>query len=75
MVLAKESVVVERALGSARSIGSRKSLKPPPSPNYGLLAGMEIAVGGGGMGGAEMGLGGMLKRESVSPVSPVGIAF
>lgn len=69
LTLAKEKELqVEAALGSARSVASNRStrsLKPPPSPNYGLLQGMEIAVGG-----APHGL-----RESVGPVSPVGVAF
>jgi hypothetical protein len=43
---------VEASLGSARSVASarssmsssRRSLKPPPSPNYGILRGMEIGA-------------------------------
>ena len=57
--LAKEKeMLVEASLGSARSIAStnsrgsrvselrrgRESLKPPPSPNYGILRGMEIGA-------------------------------
>ena len=58
--LAKEKeMMIEASLGSARSINSQRSLKPPPSPNYGLLRGMEIAVG----------------AEGMPPVSPVGVAF
>ncbi|KAK3201306.1 hypothetical protein GRF29_185g518668 [Pseudopithomyces chartarum] len=59
LVLAKEKeMLVEASLGSARSIASmssrssrvselrrgRESLKPPPSPNYGILRGMEIGA-------------------------------
>ncbi|KAJ4289223.1 hypothetical protein N0V90_011565 [Kalmusia sp. IMI 367209] len=53
LTLAKEKeMLVEASLGSARSIASarssmssaRKSLKPPPSPNYGILRGMEIGA-------------------------------
>ncbi|KAF2257827.1 hypothetical protein CC78DRAFT_171492 [Lojkania enalia] len=62
----KKEVEVEVPLGSARSSRSTRSLKPPPSPNYGILAGMEMAVR------SE-------KRRSEaftpSPVSPVGVAF
>ena len=38
---------IEAALGSARSVASTRSarsLKPPQSPNYGLLRGMEISA-------------------------------
>ncbi|KAF2684011.1 hypothetical protein K458DRAFT_389234 [Lentithecium fluviatile CBS 122367] len=46
--LAKEKEMqVEVALGSARSVASNRSarsLKPPQSPNYGLLRGMEISA-------------------------------
>ncbi|KAF2472873.1 uncharacterized protein BDR25DRAFT_12114 [Lindgomyces ingoldianus] len=72
--LAKEKemmVEVEVPLGSARSVASTRSgrsLKPPPSPNYALLRGMEIPVRTGGVGKRESAL-------SASPVSPVGVAF
>lgn len=59
LILAKEKeMMVEASIGSARSIASttsrssrvselrrgRESLKPPPSPNYGILRGMEIGA-------------------------------
>ena len=59
LVLAKEKeMLIEASLGSARSVASmnsrssrvselrrgRESLKPPPSPNYGILRGMEIGA-------------------------------
>lgn len=59
LILAKEKeFMVEASLGSARSVSSvgsrasriselrrgRESLKPPPSPNYGILRGMEIGA-------------------------------
>ncbi|KAL5373896.1 hypothetical protein DPSP01_012359 [Paraphaeosphaeria sporulosa] len=52
LTLAKEKeILVEASLGSARSVASarssmssRRSLKPPPSPHYGILRGMEIGA-------------------------------
>jgi hypothetical protein len=53
LTLAKEKeMLVEPSLNSARSVTSarssmssgRRSLKPPPSPNYGILRGMEIGA-------------------------------
>ncbi|KAL5455467.1 hypothetical protein PMIN06_004417 [Paraphaeosphaeria minitans] len=52
LALAKETeMLVEAGLGSARSVASarssmssRRSLKPPPSPHYGILRGMEIGA-------------------------------
>lgn len=58
------TLVVESPLPSARSIRSGRGLadlKPPPSPNYNLLRGMEMTVG--------------KDRESVVSVSNVGVAF
>lgn len=54
------------------SASARQSLKPPQSPNYNLLRGMEIPIRPKGAS-AE----GALPRGSLgpSPVSPVGVAF
>ncbi|KAF2193289.1 hypothetical protein K469DRAFT_288746 [Zopfia rhizophila CBS 207.26] len=63
LTLAKEKeLAVESPLNSARSARSLRSLKPPPSPNYGILRGMEMTAPQAG-------------RMDASPVSPVGVAF
>ncbi|PSN71263.1 hypothetical protein BS50DRAFT_279319 [Corynespora cassiicola Philippines] len=69
LVLAKEKeFYVEAALGSARSVTSVRSreLKPPQSPNYKLLRGMEVCAP------AERGRGAM---EVGEVRTPVGVAF
>lgn len=56
-LLREKEILVEASLNSARSVastrsslstmgagGHRRSLKPPPSPNYGILRGMEIGA-------------------------------
>jgi hypothetical protein len=58
LVLKKE-IDVEPALASSRSTASARSLRPPPSPNYGILKGMEM----------------MGPRVASDRVSAVGIAF
>jgi hypothetical protein len=66
--LAREKeMMVEAAMTSARSVRSLNSLrnsKPPPSPHYGLLRGMEMAMPASDS-----------VRESYPPMSAVGLAF
>jgi len=64
LVLVKEiDVEIERPLATGCSGRSERTLRPPMSPNYGLLAGLEITERDG-------------FRSSVgSRVSAVGVAF
>ncbi|KAF1952362.1 hypothetical protein CC80DRAFT_179336 [Byssothecium circinans] len=79
----EKEIMVEACLGSAKSFAStasgrsrgsaayrasRGSLKPPPSPNYGILRGMEISARGEGV------LRSAAERVLPSP-GAVGVAF
>lgn len=64
LVLVKEiDVEIERPLATGRSGQSDRTLRPPMSPNYGLLTGLEITERDG------------LRTSVGSRVSAVGVAF
>ncbi|KAF2127536.1 hypothetical protein P153DRAFT_343689 [Dothidotthia symphoricarpi CBS 119687] len=66
LILIKDKeILVEAALGSARST---RSLKPPQSPHYGLLRGMELT-------GKDVGVNAQRSSAFVPSPSAVGVAF
>lgn len=68
LILSKDKELsVEAALGSAQSARSTRSLKPPVSPHYGLLRGMELAA-------KDVGVNGQGRGAIYSP-GAVGVAF
>jgi hypothetical protein len=75
----RSSTSTRSSVSVSQRDGKRITLKPPPSPNYGLLPGLELPVSkemGGVIGtGDKNGNGRESVKDCVTPVSAVGVAF